>query len=156
MTREEISKALNVDNNGKLGDMLTDLIYCDFIRKYNVRDKKIKTNSTLPTCRISIPSFTTHLPQKQHRGTLLEQKCHFFGSKKLVWASLRELRAHLTNKASPASPVSKQSITLKSKTLTDGAQIDIIIDRVDNTINLCEVKYCDHEYSTLTRTSSSR
>lgn len=42
MTREEISKALNVDNNGKLGDMLTDLIYCDFIRKYNVRDKKIK------------------------------------------------------------------------------------------------------------------
>ena len=25
--------------------MLTDLVYCDFLRKYNVRDKKIKTNS---------------------------------------------------------------------------------------------------------------
>lgn len=23
---------------------------------------------------------------------------------------------------------------------------DIIIDRADDTINLCEVKYCDHEY----------
>lgn len=104
MTREEISKALNIDNNGKLGDMLTDLIYCDFIRKYNVRDKKIKTKlGTLPTCR-----FLYHLLQhiclkKQHRGTLLEQKCHFFGSKKLVWASLRESlpSTSATNKASP-------------------------------------------------------
>lgn len=47
MTREEISSALKIDNNGKLGDMLDNLIYCDFIRKFNVRNKKIKTNSAL-------------------------------------------------------------------------------------------------------------
>ena len=28
-----------------------------------------------------------------------------------------------------------------------GAQIDILIDRADNTINLCEVKYCEGLYS---------
>lgn len=30
--------------------------------------------------------------------------------------------------------------------MSDGAQVDIIIDRADNMINLCEVKYCEHEY----------
>ena len=29
----------------------------------------------------------------------------------------------------------------------NGAQIDVIIDRADNTINLCEVKYCEDLYS---------
>ena len=40
----------------------------------------------------------------------------------------------------------KSNYSWKSKTSEEGAQIDIIIDRADNTINLCEVKYCDHEY----------
>jgi len=29
----------------------------------------------------------------------------------------------------------------------NGAQIDVIIDRADNTINLCEVKYLEDLYS---------
>ena len=47
MTREEMCEELKTGNNGKLGDMLTDLVYCDFLRKYNVRDKNIKTNSAI-------------------------------------------------------------------------------------------------------------
>src|SRR5574344_102982 len=37
MTREEIAKSLEIDNNGRLGNQLTDLVYCDFVRRYNVR-----------------------------------------------------------------------------------------------------------------------
>lgn len=42
--------------------------------------------------------------------------------------------------------VSTEYYSWRSKLLKEGAQIDVIIDRADNTINLCEVKYCDHEY----------
>ena len=42
MTREEIREKLGVNNNGHLGDLLTDLVYCDFLRSYKVREKKVK------------------------------------------------------------------------------------------------------------------
>lgn len=45
------------------------------------------------------------------------------------------------------SSVKTEYYSWRSKSLKEGAQIDIIIDRADNTINLCEVKYSDHEYS---------
>jgi hypothetical protein len=43
--------------------------------------------------------------------------------------------------------VSTEFYTWKSKRTEDGAQVDIIIDRADNTINICEVKYSEDLYS---------
>jgi hypothetical protein len=43
--------------------------------------------------------------------------------------------------------VSTEFYTWKTNQVENGAQIDIIIDRADNTINLCEVKYCEDLYS---------
>lgn len=34
----------------------------------------------------------------------------------------------------------------KDSNETDGAQIDLLIDRKDNTINLCEMKFCESVY----------
>lgn len=150
MTREEISKALNVDNNGKLGDMLTDLIYCDFIRKYNVRDKKIKTNSALYQLvdfyTIFYNTFASKNSTEEHYWSR-----NVTSSEVKIWYGLayeRVCQAHLPQikQALGIASVKTEHYSWKSKTLTDGAQIDIIIDRADNTINLCEVKYCDHEY----------
>ena len=150
MTREEISKALNVDNNGKLGDMLTDLIYCDFIRKYNVRDKKIKTNSALYQLvdfyTIFYNTFASKNSTEEHywsRNATSSEVKSWYGL-----AYERVCQAHLPQikQALGIASVKTEHYSWKSKTLTDGAQIDIIIDRADNTINLCEVKYCDHEY----------
>ena len=39
--------------------------------------------------------------------------------------------------------VSTEFYTWKTSKVENGAQIDIVIDRADNTINLCEVKYCE-------------
>ena len=150
MTREEISKALNVDNNGKLGDMLTDLIYCDFIRKYNVRDKKIKPNSALYQLvdfyTIFYNTFASKNSTEEHywsRNATSSEVKSWYGL-----AYERVCQAHLPQikQALGIASVKTEHYSWKSKTLTDGAQIDIIIDRADNTINLCEVKYCDHEY----------
>ena len=150
MTREEISKALHVDNNGKLGDMLTDLVYCDFIRKYNVRDKKIKTNSALYQLvdfyTIFYNTFASKNSTEEHywsRNATSSEVKSWYGL-----AYERVCQAHLPQikQALGIASVKTEHYSWKSKTLTDGAQIDIIIDRADNTINLCEVKYCDHEY----------
>ena len=43
--------------------------------------------------------------------------------------------------------VSTEFYTWRTNKVENGAQIDIIIDRADNTINLCEVKYIEGLYS---------
>lgn len=47
MSREEIREQLGGSNNGHLGDLLTYLVYCDFLRQYKVKVKKVKTNSSI-------------------------------------------------------------------------------------------------------------
>lgn len=150
MTREEISSALKIDNNGKLGDMLDNLIYCDFIRKFNVRNKKIKTNSALYQLTDLYTIFYNTFASKK----IVEE--HFWtrnvaSSNVKVWYGLafeKVCKAHVKEikKALGIASVSTEYYSWRSKTSDVGAQIDIIIDRADNTINLCEVKYCDHEY----------
>ncbi len=43
--------------------------------------------------------------------------------------------------------MSTEFYSWKTKKIENGAQIDIIIDRADNIINLCEVKYSEDLYS---------
>lgn len=150
MTREEISKELKVANNGKLGDMLTDLVYCDFIRKYNVRDKKIKSNSALYQLTDFYSIFYNTFNQK---NTIDE---HFWSrnvtsSNVRTWYGLafeRVCQTHMPQikQALGIASVKTEYYSWRSKSQSDGAQIAIIIDRADNTINICEVKYCEHEY----------
>ena len=138
MTREEISKALHIDNNGKLGNMLTDLVYCDFIRKYNVKDKKIKSNSAL----YQLVDFYTIFYNTFIRKNSAE--AHFW-SKNVsspevkAWYGLafeRVCQAHIPQikKALGIASVKTEYYSWRSKTLSDGAQVDIIIDRADNMI----------------------
>ncbi len=150
MTRDEISKALKVANNGKLGDMLTDLVYCDFVRKYNVREKKIKANSAL----YQLTDFYSIFYNTFNAKNSVDE--HFWSrnvtsSNVKTWYGLafeRVCQAHIRQikQALGISSVKTEYYSWKSKSLADGAQIDIIIDRADDTINLCEVKYCEHEY----------
>jgi hypothetical protein len=42
--------------------------------------------------------------------------------------------------------VDSKQYSWKSTTTTEGAQIDLLIDRNDKTINLCEIKFASSEY----------
>ena len=151
LTREEISKKLNSSNNGKLGDMLTDLVYCDFLRKYNIREKKIKANSAI----YQLVDFYTIFYNTFASKNIVEE---FFWTRNVntpeitAWYGLafeRICKAHIPQikSALGIASVSTEFYTWKTNQIENGAQIDIIIDRADNTINLCEVKYCEDLYS---------
>ena len=43
-TRKELADKLKVENNGHFGDILDDLVNCDFIREYNTIRKKMRQN----------------------------------------------------------------------------------------------------------------
>lgn len=151
LTREEISDKLGTSNNGKLGDMLTDLVYCDFLRKYNVREKKIKANSAI----YQLVDFYTIFYNTFASKNIVEE--HFWTRNVntpeiTAWYGIafeRICKAHMPQikAALGIASVSTEFYTWKTNQVENGAQIDIIIDRADNTINLCEVKYSEDLYS---------
>lgn len=47
MTRDELRKSLGKDSSGSLNKKLEDLINCDIIRKYVIREKNVKKNSAI-------------------------------------------------------------------------------------------------------------
>lgn len=151
MTREEISTELKTSNNGKLGEMLTDLIYCDFIQKNNVREKRIKSNSAI----YQLIDFYTIFYNTFANKNIMEE--HFWtrniNTPEInIWYGLafeRVCKAHIEKikTALGIASVSTEYYSWRSNLIEKGAQIDIIIDRADNTINLCEVKYSENLYS---------
>lgn len=151
MTREEISTELKTSNNGKLGEMLTDLIYCDFLQKNNVREKRIKSNSAI----YQLIDFYTIFYNTFANKNIMEE--HFWtrniNTPEInIWYGLafeRVCKAHIEKikTALGIASVSTKYYSWRSNLIEKGAQIDIIIDRADNTINLCEVKYSENLYS---------
>lgn len=150
LTRDEIAKALKIENNGRLSNMLLDLVYCDFIRKYNIRERKVKENNGL----YQLIDFYTFFYNTFVSKTTMEEHYwtrHLGTSEVNTWYGLayeRVCKAHILQikRALGFESVATEFYSWRSKTLAEGAQIDIIIERADNMINLCEVKYSEHEY----------
>lgn len=144
ITREEIIQATGFSNGGGLTRMLTELSECGFIRTYEplsmrqkiyqlndfytlfyymfVAGKKVYDENTWMHIQ-GKPSYTTWL------GMSFERLC---------FAHMSQIRHALQLDA----------IATKTYSLyTEKAQMDMVIERTDNVINLCEMKYTQQPYA---------
>ena len=150
MTREEIAKSLEIDNNGRLGNQLTDLVYCDFVRRYNVRSNRIKTNSAI----FQLVDFYTifyntivlkHIGDEHYWSRNIETPTvntwHGLAFERICQAHIPQIKKSLG-----IYSVRTENYAWRCRKDGNGAQIVIIIDRADSAINLCEVKYSKSEY----------
>lgn len=151
LTREELAKTLKCANNGHLGKHLEDLVYCDLIRKNVVREKEIKRKDAIyQLCDFFSLFFLTFIERAE-----VEQQywTHHINTPEVnSWMELTyELvcMAHIQQikHALRIDAISTLSYSWRSKTTTPSAQIDIIIERADKIVNICEVKYSQDEYS---------
>ena len=151
MTREELSEATSRCNNGKLGDMLLDLEYCDFVCKNKVRGKKINSNAAIYQLADFYTIFYNTFATTEKAGE------HFWSlnvdtPKVNTWYGLayeRVCKAHLPQikHVLGIDSVSTEYYSWRSKNSSPAAQVDLIIDRADHMINLCEVKYSESVYA---------
>ena len=152
MTREEIIAATDKYSNGALSKVLDELEYCGFIRKYNGFDKKSKQaiyqlidNYTLFYFKFIQQNenndehfWSASIDSAMHRawsGLAFERLC---------MAHTQQIKAAL-GIAGVLSNV--YSWRKEADETSDGAQIDLLIDRKDQVINLCEMKYSLSEYA---------
>ena len=146
MTRGEVSAASGVENSGSLSRYLKVLEQCGFIRKFTELGKKSKG-----AVHQLIDNFTLF-----HFRFIEANKSndpHF-------WSAMADSRVHSTWAGLAFERLCLQHIDGIKKALgisgvltnvhswrNEKAQIDLLIDRRDGVVNLCEMKYWAGPYA---------
>lgn len=152
MTREELLAATGISEGEQFAKTLRELEQCSFIRKYTFIGKKKK--DAIFQLMDNYTLFYFKFIQQNNYGdqyfwtSMLQTPTHD------AWAGLafeRVCLQHLeqikTALGFSAVISTAHSWTSKSdNTDAKGVQIDLLIDRNDGVINLCEMKYAKEEY----------
>ena len=148
LTREEILKETKLQGGG-LTSILEELEQCNFIRSYNAYEKKTKErlyqlidfyslfylNFMKDNLRKDGDFWKSLIGSAKHRawsGYAFEQVCM--------------QHADQIKQKLGISGVVTYSAAWRSKKSEPAAQVDLLIDRNDGVINLCEMKYSENEF----------
>lgn len=151
MTRDEIQKMTGLSSGGGLTEILKNLDACGFIRKYNQYSDNLKDNLYQLTDFFTLFHFKfikDHSMRDLHFWSSIQRTAVFYSwaghtFELLVLAHISQIKqvlgisGVLTNTFAWRMNQTEESF---------GAQIDLVIDRQDQTINLCEIKYAEDEY----------
>lgn len=151
MTREELAAATGLSDGGRMGKYLSELEACGFIRAYHAIGKKTKEtvfqlmdNYTLFYLRFiadgasaSHRQWTDRLETAEYyswAGLAFERVClqHVRGIKRALGISGVKTTEHSWRGVAPDGKA---------------AQIDLLIDRNDGIVDICEMKYTKDSYS---------
>ena len=150
MTRAEILFELGEKSNGDVSECLEELVECGFLRRYN-QPAKVKRGAVyqlvdnyvlfyfqfIDAWKGNDPQFWTHhytSPKlNAWRGVSFERVCFWH---------IPQIKAALGISGVGADVYSWRGKDSDGR----GAQIDMLIDRDDNTVSVCEMKYAQDEY----------
>ena len=151
MTRDEIISEAHLQDNGRLSEILQDLEACGFVRKYT--NFGLKTKSAVFQLIDSYTLFYYRFIQQNTGGD------EYFWSRQMGspiyynWCGLafeRVCLLHVTQikKALSIFGTISRVCSWHQPATSDGkgAQIDLLIDRDDNVIDICEMKYTKQPY----------
>ena len=145
--REELNQDPRLPSGETLTSILNELEQCGFIRKY----QDYKTNKQWFIFQVTDPFVL--FSQMIHNTSKITSWIEYLNSpsynswKGNAFEILCLNHVDQIKKALGISGISSNQYAWRSKKSKPGAQIDLIIDRKDDIINLCEMKYSDSEYS---------
>ncbi len=152
MTRDEIISFTKLDSGGKFTGYLEDLENCGFIRRYQAMGSKTKNalyqlvdNFTLFYFRFMDGKniMDANYWSKIQTAPIYHNWCG------LAFERICLLHSEQIKKALGISGVITNEYSWRTAANDEhpGAQIDLLIDRSDKVINLCEIKYSDNPYT---------
>lgn len=152
ITRDDISKLTGLGTGGNLTRMLTDLENSDFIRSFYTRGhgKKIRVNTCLYQLTDLFTLFHLHFHQKGINDKYFWQNNintpQINSWQGLAFEKVVMLHIEQIKEALGINRIGVNYYAWRSKTTTPRSQIDLILDRADRLINLCEIKYSQDQY----------
>ena len=156
LTREEIIKVTKLPDNGMTSRALKDLVKCGFVRAYQYYGRKNKSQT------YQLADFYTLFYLRFIKDNYGQDE-HFWthmldNPQKNAWAGysfeqlIKEHIEQVKRALGIGSVLTQQSSwfiekrDLEDDSLT-GAQVDLLIDRRDKAINLCEAKFYSGEFT---------
>ncbi len=147
LTRTELQAVKDVPDGKELTKCLDELEQCGFIRKYTDFTRK---NSGF-IFQLIDPLTLFHLTWLKHQKisswTDLLNTPAYYTWCGLAFERVCQLHTRQIKNALGILGVSSFEFAWKSRKQHPGAQIDLLIDRKDDVINLCEIKYASEEYA---------
>lgn len=156
MTRREILETLKLGEGGDLTEVLDNLVKCDFIRKYTAigkTERDVMYQLTDLFSLFHIKFVAAGNGQDEHLWSKLSGK-----GQMTSWSgyAFEQVCLHHISQIKTALGIGGVISNVHSwscKPFTDangkkwkGAQIDLLIDRADEVINICEIKYVSDKY----------
>ena len=147
LTRAELIRKRGIPDGKTLTKCLDELEQCGFIRKYN--DCRKEKSGFIFQLTDSFTLFHLTWIQNQKADSWIDQ----IGTPSyMAWGGLAFERICLLHTkqiktALGIQGISSREYSWRSSKTTPGAQIDLLIDRKDDVINLCEMKYSAEEFA---------
>lgn len=152
MTRDEIIYSGAGSNNGQLSKVLEELEQCGFIRRYNSLGKKKK--ESIYQLMDNYTLFYFKFCQSNYNNDEHFWSASLGSATHRTWCGLAFERVCMSHSAQIKQKLGISGILSNvyswmavPKDGTPGGQIDMLIDRNDSTINLCEIKYSESEFT---------
>ena len=150
LTRAEILEETGLNNNALFGKRLEELEKCNFIRKYkDYSDRQRQTIYQLidPLCHFWHTVVVKNLTQDEYfwthsqLGPVFNTWCGF-AFEMLCLNHVQQIKQALGISGMQTNVYSWRT----PSEVNPGAQIDLLIDRADRCVNLCEMKFSRGEY----------
>ncbi len=139
LTRKEIAQVARLDNNGALSIILQDLEYCGFIRCYLLPNRK---NGAVYQLMDSYTLFYHIFIRHNTKSDTLFWSHSQGTSLYTTWCGLSFERVAYMHTAQIKQALGISGVlTQEYAWRNSAAQIDLLIDRQDGVINLCEMKF---------------
>ena len=149
-TREEIARGTGLPLGGGLSDTLAALCESDFVLRYspyalpgNVERYKLIDNFCLFWLKYVEPNNADSGFMAENIATDVMRSWKGVAFEEVCWQHSAEIKRAL-EVGGVKSTLSAWSV--RGNDCSEGAQIDLLISRADNVVNLCEMKFSTGEY----------
>lgn len=150
-TRKEITQKLNISDGGTLSKNLNALLASDFIVKYvpfgfSKREEHYKLVDPFCIFYLHFIKRQTKVSEKfwqQNNSSSSISSWRGFAFENVCFNHIEQIKSAL---GIPAV-ISQSSAWIKKSDDSEGAQIDLLITRNDNVVNMCEIKYYGGEFA---------
>lgn len=156
MTQNDIAEAIHSEQNGTLSDALTNLCKCDFLRTYRAFGKKQKEQMYQLVDLYSLFYLKFVEPtgsQDEHfwsnmQDTGERRSWEGYAFEQVCLHHIPQIKDKLR-----IGGILSEACSWQCRPYVDeegnkhkGAQIDLLIDRRDDVIDICEMKFANHDY----------
>lgn len=156
MTREQLRQTLKINDGGTFSAALDNLFQCDFIRRYTAlgkseRDVMYQLSDLFSLFHLNFVTKSSGQDENfwsNMSGSGSRRAWSGYAFEQVCLHHLRQIKDSMgiAGVLSNACSWSSKPFTDSDGTKWSGGQIDLVIDRDDNIINLCEMKYSADEF----------